>query len=149
MHPTLLPPAKRLPPVGKLNQRALTAANVCTISSGRLFITDRISKQRYLVHTGSDLRVFPRKLLPGRRERTDYTLYAANGTTIPSYGWTSLGLNLGLRRDFNWRFVLADVDLPIIGVELLSHYGLFVDCRNNRSLDGVTSLYTPGLTAPP
>jgi hypothetical protein len=40
------------------------------------------------VDTGSDLCVFPRKLLPGRTERTDYTLYAADGTTIPTYGWT-------------------------------------------------------------
>jgi len=125
------------------------AANVCTTSSGRLFLTDRYSKQRYLVETGSDLCVFPRKLLPGRSERTDYTLYAANGTTIPTYGWTSRSLNLGLRRDFTWRFVIADVDLPIIGVDLLSHYGLLVYCSNNRLLDGVTSMSTPGLTAPP
>jgi cleavage and polyadenylation specificity factor subunit 1 len=58
-------------------------------------------------------------------------------------------LNLGLRRDFTWRFVIADVELPIIGVDLLSHYGLLVDCRNNRLLDGVTSLSTPGFIAPP
>ena len=30
--------------------------------------------QRYLVDTGSDPCVFPRKLLPGRRKRTDYTI---------------------------------------------------------------------------
>jgi len=127
----------------------LTAANVCTTSSGRLFITDRASKRRYLVDTGSDLCVFPRKLLPGRRERTDYNLYAANGTTIPTYGWISQNLNLGLRRDFVWRFVVANVQIPIIGVDLLSYYGRIIDCRNNHLLDGVTSLSTPGLTAPP
>jgi hypothetical protein len=44
--------------------------------------------------------------------------------------------------------VIADVELPIIGVDLLSYYGLLVDCRNNRLLDGVTSLSTPGLNAP-
>jgi len=59
------------------------------------------------------------------------------------------GLNLGLRRDFTWRFVIADVDLPIIGVDLVSHYGLLVDCRNYQLLDVVTSLCTPGLIAPP
>jgi len=98
---------------------------------------------------GSNLCVFPRKLLPGHTERTDYTLYAANGITIPTYGWTSRSLNLGLRRDFTWRFVIADVQLPIIGVDLLSHYGLLVDCRNNHLLDGVTSLSTPGFITPP
>ena len=99
--------------------------------------------------TGSDLCVFPRRLLLGHRERTDYTLYAANTTTIPTYGWASRSRNSGLCWDFTWRFVIADLDLPIIGVDLLSHYGLLVDCRNNRLLDGVTSLSTPGLIAPP
>jgi hypothetical protein len=51
-----------------------------------------------------------------------------------------LSLNLGLRRDFTWRFVVANVTRPIIGVDFLSHFGLLVDCRNNRLLDGVTSL---------
>ena len=89
VHPTVLPPAEglppreRLPPAGKLHQRTLTAANVCTTSSGRLFISDRITKQRYLVDTGSDLCVFPRKLLLGRRERTDYTLYGPMGPPSP------------------------------------------------------------------
>ena len=36
----------------------------------------------------------------------------------------SQSFNLGLRRDFPWQFVVADVQLPIIGVDLLSHYGL-------------------------
>jgi hypothetical protein len=101
------------------------------------------------VDTESDLCVFPRKLLPGRRERRDYTLYAANGTTIPAYGWTSRALNLGLRRDLTWRFLIADVQLPIIGVDLLSQYGLLAEYRINRLLDGVTSLSTPGLIVQP
>jgi hypothetical protein len=76
MHPTVLQQRD-------YRQQTLTAANVCTTSSSRLFVMDRISKQRYLVDTGSDLCVFPRKLLPGCRECTDYT---ANGTTIPTNG---------------------------------------------------------------
>ena len=109
---------------------------------------DRNSKQRYLVDTGSDLCIFPRKLLLGCRERTDYALYAANRTTILTYGRTSCSLNAVLRRDFTWHFVIADVELPIISVDLLSHYGLLVDCRNSCLLDGVTSLSMTGLVAP-
>jgi len=48
-----------------------------------------------------------------------------------------------------WHFVVADVQIPIIGVDLLLYYGLLIDCRNNHLLDGVTSLSAPGLTAPP
>jgi hypothetical protein len=136
-----------LPPAGKLQQQTSLAADACTTGTGRLFITDRTSKHRFLLGTGSDLCMFPRKLVPGRRELVNYDLFAANGTTIPTYGWISLSLNLGLRREFTWSFVVADVQTPIIGVELLSHFGLLVDCRNNRLLDGTTSLSAPGQAA--
>jgi predicted aspartyl protease len=134
---------------GKLKQQSLPAANVCTttIITVRLFITDRVSKRRFLIDTGSDLCVFPRKLVSGRRERVNYDLFAANGSTIPTYGWISVSLNLGLRRDFTWRFVVADVQTTIIGIDLLSHFGLLVDCRNNRLRDGVTSMSAPAQPA--
>jgi hypothetical protein len=83
--------------------------------------------------------VYPRRLIPQHRERVNYNLCAANGTTIHTYGWLLLSLNLGLCRDFTWRFVVADITQPLIRVDFLSHFGLLVDCRNNRTLDGVTS----------
>jgi hypothetical protein len=43
--------------------------------------------------------------------------------------------------------VVADVTPPPIGVDFLSHFGLLVDCRNNRLLDGVTSLSAPAQAA--
>jgi hypothetical protein len=43
--------------------------------------------------------------------------------------------------------VVADVTQPLIGVDFLSHFGLLVDCRNNRLLDGVTSLSAPAEAA--
>jgi hypothetical protein len=94
-----------------------------------------------------DLCVFPRRLIPQRRSRVNYDLCAANGTTIPTYGWLPLSLNLGLRRDFTWRFVVADVTQPLIGVDFLSHFGLLIDCKHNRLLDGVTSLSAPAQAA--
>jgi hypothetical protein len=118
----------QLPPAGKLTQQTSTAAHVCS-TTGRLFITDRLSKRQFLVDTGSDLCVYPRRLIPRRKERANYDLCAANGTTIHTYGWLPLSLNLGLRREFTWRFVVADVTHPIIGVHFLSHFGLLVDCR--------------------
>jgi hypothetical protein len=93
--------------------------------------------------------VFPRKFIPQRRSRVNYDLYAANGNTIHTYGWLPLSLNLGLRREFTWRFVVADVTEPLIGADFLTHFGLLVDCRNNRLLDNVTSLSTPAQAASP
>jgi hypothetical protein len=118
-----------LPPAGKPQQQTSPAADACTTSTGRS------SKHRFLLDTGSDLCVFPRKLVPGRKERVNYDLFAVNGTTIHTYGWISLSLKLGLRRDLTWCFVVADVQTPIIDVDLLAHFGLLVDYRNNRRLD--------------
>ncbi|KOC61824.1 hypothetical protein WH47_06162 [Habropoda laboriosa] len=71
--------------------------------------------------------------------KTGYELSAANGTPIATYGTKTLTLNLGLRRDFTWRFVVADVSKPIIGADFLAHYGLLVDIRNQRLIDQFNS----------
>jgi hypothetical protein len=82
-----------------------------------------------------------------RRIRVNYDLCAANGTTIPTFGWLPLSLNLGLRLDFKWRFVVADITQSLIRAGFLPYYGLLVDCKNNHLLDGVTSLPAPIQTA--
>ena len=126
---------------------ALMAADAFSAPSGRLFISDRVRKLRFLIDTGSDVCVVPRRLAPVRRERISYDLFVANGTPIATYGWHTLTLNIGLRRDFTWRFVVVDVQLPIIGADFHANFSLLVDCRNNRLLDGVTSLSTSAQTA--
>jgi hypothetical protein len=46
-------------------------------------------------------------------------------------------------------FIVAEVELPIIDVDFLSHFNLLVDCKNNSLLDGITSLFTHGNSATP
>jgi hypothetical protein len=87
-------------PQEQLERQTSAAGHVCATKSGRLFITDKVSKCRFLIDTGSDLCVFPRKLFPQRRTRVNYDLCAANRTTISTFGWLPLRLNLGLCRDF-------------------------------------------------
>jgi hypothetical protein len=43
--------------------------------------------------------------------------------------------------------VVANVKQPLIGADFFSHFGLLVDCGNNRMLDGVTSLSAPAQAA--
>jgi predicted aspartyl protease len=93
------------------------------------------------VDTGFDLSVYPHSLL-SKRPTTNYELYAASGSVIHTYGWHTISLNLDLRRDFTWRFLVADVTKPIIGVDFLSHFNLLVDIRNQRLVDGIKSLTT-------
>lgn len=117
------------------------ATDDCPASTGRLFVADRRTNTQFLVDTGSDLCVYPRRLLSDRRAPTNYQLVAANGTPIPTYGFLELNLNLGLRRDFKWRFVVAEVTKPIIGVDFLCFYSLAVDCKNKRLIDSSTNIF--------
>lgn len=125
---------------GKLARQSLIAVSDCPNISNRLFITDRYTKIQYLVDTGSDLCVYPRSAVRESRPKTKYQLFAANGSNITTYGYIELELNLGLRRAFQWRFIVADVTKPIIGVDFLGFYNLLVDVRNQRIVDGVTSI---------
>lgn len=90
-----------LPTAGKLTQWTSAVAHVYATTTGRLFITDRRSKRQFLVDTGSDLCVCPRRLIPRRKERVNYNLCAANGTTIHTDGclsastWVYVGISHG------------------------------------------------------
>lgn len=65
-------------------------------TTGHLFIMERLSKWQFLAGTSLDLCVYHRNLIPRNKERINYDLCAVNNTTIPTYGWLSLSLNLGL-----------------------------------------------------
>ncbi|GFW90271.1 uncharacterized protein TNCV_2121381 [Trichonephila clavipes] len=52
--------------------------------------------------------------------------------------------NLGLRRHFSRRFVIADVPLPIIGSDFLAHFRLLPGCKHKLLLDRITSLSARG-----
>jgi len=73
-----------LPPTRKRQLQALMAADACSTISGRMFITDRASKFRFLVETGSDLCLVPRRHVRGGKKRTSYDLFVSNGTPIPT-----------------------------------------------------------------
>jgi len=65
----------------------------------------------------------------------------------PTYGTIMLQPNLGLRREFPWRFIVADVLQPIIGADFLAHYHLLPDMRRKKLLDGKTGrLAVQGIT---
>jgi hypothetical protein len=71
--------------------------------TSHIFVMDRSSERQFLVVMGSDLCVYAHMLIPRRKERVNYDLCAAYGTTIHTYGWLSLRLNLGLCWHSMWR----------------------------------------------
>lgn len=120
----------------------MTAGNCAIHPSNRLIVTDRQSGIRYLVDTGANISVF-NKTNENIKSTLDYKLYAANGSVINTYGKKILSLDLGLRRSFQWTFIIADVKMPILGADFLEHNNLLVDLRGKRLIDGVTELTTP------
>lgn len=121
---------------------------MATTASGptdsRLFyIQDRSSNLRFLVDTGAEVSVVP-PLAQERNHPSLIRLQAANGTHIPTFGRRCLSLDLGLRRAFRWIFLIADVKMPILGADFLSHYHLTVDMSKRSLCDSLTSLYSLG-----
>jgi hypothetical protein len=74
----------------KPTQQTSPVAHVRSTTTGCLFIKDKSSKRQFLVDTGSDLCVYPHRLIPRCKERANYDLCVANGTTIHTYGWLPL-----------------------------------------------------------
>ncbi|KAG8174352.1 hypothetical protein JTE90_028717 [Oedothorax gibbosus] len=65
-------------------------------------------------------------------------LFAANGTSIPTFGEKLLQVDLNLRRSLPWPFGIAAVCHPILGADFLKNFGLLVDMKNNRLIDTST-----------
>ncbi|XP_023314763.1 uncharacterized protein LOC111693661 [Trichogramma pretiosum] len=124
------------------------AATDCPSSSSRLFVDDHYTKKQFLVDTGSDLCCFPKRFLRYRHAVADLQLSAANNSVIKTYGYINLKLNLGLRRDFMWKFIVADVSSPILGSDFLAHYHLLPDCRDKLLIDMSTGLNAIGHLCP-
>ncbi|GFT78882.1 transposon Ty3-G Gag-Pol polyprotein [Trichonephila clavipes] len=78
---------------------------------------------------------------------SQYKLYAANGTEIPTYGLKILTLDLGLRRPFQWPFIIAKVKQGIIGADFLQKFQLLIDLHNGKLIDRVTNLSIKGEVA--
>lgn len=130
--------------VGKLERRSNSATFDHGPTISRLFVTDKSSGRDFLIDTGADLSVIP----PNSREKGNtpglFKLFAANGTQIKTFGSKTITLNLGLRRPIRWVFVIADVQSPIIGSDLLKKHDLLIDVKNNKLRDNSTNISIDG-----
>lgn len=111
------------------------------------FVTDRASGTRFLVDTGAEVSVVP-PTPEDRRSKGTSALQAANGSAIDTYGARFRRLNIGLRRNFDWVFTVADVPTAIIGIDFLQHYNLLVDARACKLIDNATQLTVCGTYSP-
>jgi cleavage and polyadenylation specificity factor subunit 1 len=123
---------------------AYTAAGPTCQPNLRLFVTDRHTGMKFLVDSGAEVSVIPPTNIERNSPQQFPSLSAANNTYIKTFGQKFMSLNLGLRRPFRWVFVIANVSTPILGVDFLINFGLMVDPKHRRLIDGLTNLQVTG-----
>ena len=105
-----------------------------------LYVTDKGHKCRYLIDTGAAVSVLPKSCANGISGADSLPLVAANNNTIKTYGNCKRVVDVGLKREYPWTFIVADVQQPIIGADFLIHYNLLVDLRSRCLRDMRTGL---------
>ena len=121
-----------------LGQREV--ANIALSHSKLLYVADRGHKCRYLIDTGAAVSVLPKSCANGISGADSLPLVAANNSTIKTHGNCKRVVDVGLKREYPWTFIVADVQQPIIGADFLIHYNLLVDLRTRCLRDMRTGL---------
>ena len=65
----------------------------------------------------------------GTAATSSLPLIAANNTTITTYGTCKGVVDVGLKRDYTWTFIVADIKQPILGADFFIHYNILVDLQ--------------------
>ena len=95
-----------------------------------MYLRDSLTNHDFLEDTGASSSVFPhRSAAPPSGPR----LLMADGRPCPAWGSRVLPLQFGGRR-FEFSFLLAAVDRPILGANFLGEFGLLVDTSTRRVL---------------
>ena len=116
-------------------------ATLPTLSPSRLlYVTDKRNKCNYLIDTGAAVSVLPKSCTNGTADTGSLPLVAANNTTITTYGNCKRIVDVGLKRDYAWIFIEADIKQPILGANFLIHYSLLVDLKGRCLSDMRTGL---------
>ena len=124
-----------------LGQREV--ANIALSSSKLLYVADKNYKCKYLIDTGAAVSVLPKSCANRTSDADCLPLVAANNTTINTYGNSKRVVDVGLKCEYPWTFIVADVKQPIIGAEFLIYYNLLVDLRSRCLRDMRTGLAIP------
>ena len=97
-----------------------------------LYVAYKRNKSNYLINTGAAVSVLPRSCANGTVD--------ADSSTITTYGTSKHIVDVGLKREYAWTFIVADVKQPILGAYFLIHYYPLVDLSGRCLRDMITKL---------
>ena len=92
--------------------------------------------------TGSEVSAIVATRQDKLTKQTGPHLSAANGTKIKTYGKRKVSMQLG-KHQFQWDFIIADVERSLIGSDFLRHSGLLVDLRRRQLVHSETFAAVP------
>ena len=98
------------------------------IKKCRLFVYDKTTNCNFLIDSGSDISCIPAPV-NCKYNVPDNFSYAANDSKIPTYSRKILDVDLGLRRRFQWSFVIAQVNIRLLVWILWNIYGILIDLK--------------------
>ena len=108
-----------------------------------LYVADKHNKCTYSIDTGAAVSVLPKSCANRTSDAACLPLVAANTTTINTYGNCRRVVDVGLKRDYTWTFIVADVKQSIIGADFLIHYSLLVNLKSRCLRDMRSGLAIP------
>ena len=125
-------------------RRDYAEATLLTLSPSRLlYVADERNNCKYLNDTGGAVSVLPKFCANRTTDTTSLPLVGANNTTITTYGTSKRIVDVGLKREYAWTFMIADIKQPIMVADFLLHYSLLVDLKSRCLRDMRTGLTTP------
>ena len=103
-----------------------------------LYLTDKQSGTRFLIDTGAGLSIVPPKEIDRPHKGKGKSLRSANGSEIITYGERAMELVFGLGCTYNWVFHVADVTMPILGIDFLAASHFNINVHNSSITDKQT-----------
>ena len=111
--------------------------------SRQLYVTDKRNKHNYLIDIGAAVSVLPQSCANRTADTDNLLLVAANNSTITTYCTCERIVDVGLKREYSWIFIVADIKQPIPGADFLILYNLLVDLQGRCLRDMRTGLALP------
>ena len=97
-----------------------------------LYFADKRNKCNYLIDTGAAVSVLPKSCANRTSDATCLPLVAANNATINTYGTSRRVVDVGLKHDYAWTFIVPNIKQPMIGADFLIHYSLLKKSLSER-----------------
>ena len=115
---------KNLRPALLLVEKHYHQGELNSVTPGKL--KEEVSQWPFLINTGAVFSILPSKGLAASDLSRLPRLKSAGGQAIACFGKQALLLVFN-GQQFNWDFILVDVESPFIGADFLKHHHLVVD----------------------